>query len=1041
MANPTPSTSSSDKWYFTKEQLENTPSRKCGYDAHKELSYRQQAANFIQDMGQKLKVYPYPSKLWTPCNKIFTVERASYISRNLLYLKLRSQLCINTAIVYMHRFYVFHSFTHFPWHQMAAAALFLAAKVEEQPRKLEYVIKVANMCRNPKDTNIDLNSERYITQSQDLVFNENVLLQTLGFDVAIDHPHTHVVRCCHLVRASKDLAQTSYFMASNSLHLTTMCIQYKPTVVACFCILVASKWSNWEIPLSNEKKEWYSYVDPTVTAELLQQLTEEFLVIFEACPSRLKDKVMAIPDNIAHPPAIQSSLFDPDCNKKTTKDDGKDSHVHKSSHHDAKTGQRADPHKHRYSRPHEAGSSSSQQQREMEYKERKERERLAAQRKALISGQPKVPHGHHRHPVDPKLKPHSRPQSMGSYQPSNRAEPRDILQEASRDSPFGLPNKDYREQSRDHGRDSISKDPQVTRSDTRSDKDILKRDYPLKSNIQTDMNSLNNYLDSRLSAEKQRVELANRSRVDPVKVSSSKQHDSVRKHEESKPYLKSETDNIKKHLSASANDSASNLPAVSNEIKVKSEAVSIKEEIPTPSVIKRPSLFSPESTPPHKKFIKTSPSSLKRTVDITTPLSPLTSPINKRNRNYSSSSEPELRPVMKKIDQVQGFENVVRDNTIGMDKFQQMPDMLTPLSDVKKEPHEVSSVDSYSSDMMPPEGIPPLIPTNSSIPSIVNGLETNPTLISHLLKETPSVPHLPVVAAASESIVQQQCHAESKEKEHHHHKSKKKNKEKHKHKDKDKNKDEKEKKKKHKDKDREKHKHKDKQVLQPIPAEPIKIKIQKDKIQPLPESSTQASNTGLKIKIPKDKIKTESISELSQPPPSGGLKIKIPKEKINYSTPVDSTSKKRERDRSSPTEASPAKVLKTTHKDPKQNGRHPYNKVSNCQKNINAQPPSRYPVNVPPNHVLSRPLYPPPQHNPLYYYPQVPPPSLPDMSVPPPPLIYPEGGSMYTQFFHQGYMYPPEMYQQQLPLPHNTTANPPLPMDAPPNIPPPPPPE
>lgn len=37
-------------------------------------------------------------------------------------------------------------------------------------------------------------------QAQDLVFNENVLLQTLGFDVAIDHPHTHVVRTCHLVK-------------------------------------------------------------------------------------------------------------------------------------------------------------------------------------------------------------------------------------------------------------------------------------------------------------------------------------------------------------------------------------------------------------------------------------------------------------------------------------------------------------------------------------------------------------------------------------------------------------------------------------------------------------------------------------------------------------------------------------------------------------------------------------------------------------------------------------------------------------------------
>jgi cyclin T len=32
------------------------------------------------------------------------------------------------------------------------------------------------------------------------VSNENILLQTLGFDVAIDHPHTHVVKCCQMVK-------------------------------------------------------------------------------------------------------------------------------------------------------------------------------------------------------------------------------------------------------------------------------------------------------------------------------------------------------------------------------------------------------------------------------------------------------------------------------------------------------------------------------------------------------------------------------------------------------------------------------------------------------------------------------------------------------------------------------------------------------------------------------------------------------------------------------------------------------------------------
>lgn len=48
-----------EKWYFTKEQLQNSASKRCGLDADKELAYRQQAANLIQDMGQRLQVYPF----------------------------------------------------------------------------------------------------------------------------------------------------------------------------------------------------------------------------------------------------------------------------------------------------------------------------------------------------------------------------------------------------------------------------------------------------------------------------------------------------------------------------------------------------------------------------------------------------------------------------------------------------------------------------------------------------------------------------------------------------------------------------------------------------------------------------------------------------------------------------------------------------------------------------------------------------------------------------------------------------------------------
>ncbi|XP_063067535.1 cyclin-T2b isoform X2 [Engraulis encrasicolus] len=245
----------SSKWLFSPELLENTPSRRNGIEPDRELSYRQQAANLIQDMGQRLNV---------------------------------SQLTINTAIVYMHRFYMLHSFAKFHRNIISPTTLFLAAKVEEQPRKLEHVIKVAHACLNPQDPPLDTKSNAYLQQAQELVLLETILLQTLGFEITIEHPHTDVVRCSQLVRASKDLAQTSYFMATNSLHLTTFCLQHRPQVVACVCIHLACKWSNWEIPISSDGKHWWEYVDNSVTLELLDQLTHEFLQILEKTPSRLK---------------------------------------------------------------------------------------------------------------------------------------------------------------------------------------------------------------------------------------------------------------------------------------------------------------------------------------------------------------------------------------------------------------------------------------------------------------------------------------------------------------------------------------------------------------------------------------------------------------------------------------------------------------------------------------------------------------------------------------------------------------------------------
>ena len=84
------------------------------------------------------------------------------------------------------------------------------------------MIKVSHIClnRDQSHPHLDAKSEQYseqvtlvsgpqpqsqrlcLFQAQELASNENILLQTLGFDVAIDHPHTHVVKCCQLVKGA-----------------------------------------------------------------------------------------------------------------------------------------------------------------------------------------------------------------------------------------------------------------------------------------------------------------------------------------------------------------------------------------------------------------------------------------------------------------------------------------------------------------------------------------------------------------------------------------------------------------------------------------------------------------------------------------------------------------------------------------------------------------------------------------------------------------------------------------------------------------------
>jgi len=68
---------------------------------------------------------------------------------------------------------------------IATAALFLAAKVEEQPRKVEHVLKVAHLCLHREQaTALDPKSEVSILLLNLYKMTEWSCMQLLGFSIA-----------------------------------------------------------------------------------------------------------------------------------------------------------------------------------------------------------------------------------------------------------------------------------------------------------------------------------------------------------------------------------------------------------------------------------------------------------------------------------------------------------------------------------------------------------------------------------------------------------------------------------------------------------------------------------------------------------------------------------------------------------------------------------------------------------------------------------------------------------------------------------------
>lgn len=126
---------------------------------------------------------------------------------------------MSVAMIFFHRFYMFHSFGTFDPVDLAAAALFLAAKVEECPRRLHDFAIVLYHVKHPKDA-VPL----HVSEAAD-VYNlitalETSLLRTLAFEVTIKLPQVSVVTAFRQkIQIKDDVRLNAYKLCADVLVL------------------------------------------------------------------------------------------------------------------------------------------------------------------------------------------------------------------------------------------------------------------------------------------------------------------------------------------------------------------------------------------------------------------------------------------------------------------------------------------------------------------------------------------------------------------------------------------------------------------------------------------------------------------------------------------------------------------------------------------------------------------------------------------------------------------------------------------------------
>nr|XP_002130166.1 cyclin-Q [Ciona intestinalis] len=203
------------------------------------------------------------------------IEVVKFIVKCSIKLSLQDAVQASSSILY-HRFFKHCSVEEYDPYTIAATAICLATKVEEQHTRLRDIVNVCHRTCHPDLKPLELDSEFWNLRDT-IASCELLMLRVLKFNVTCIHPHKYLLH--YLMSLSHLFTRTEWLKSMvsdvawallNDSYISNTCLNHGPEIYAISVIDLALQSCKIKVPLNEHAdKKWWQVFYEAATKEAM----------------------------------------------------------------------------------------------------------------------------------------------------------------------------------------------------------------------------------------------------------------------------------------------------------------------------------------------------------------------------------------------------------------------------------------------------------------------------------------------------------------------------------------------------------------------------------------------------------------------------------------------------------------------------------------------------------------------------------------------------------------------------------------------------